>query len=74
MTDAKLISSYMAGIQRSKDGRWRHVNQFALAEALRKRGADDSLAMLTAQAARRVAESIQVHFAAASKQLGGGAV
>ena len=56
--DANLISSYMAGVQRAQDGRGRYANQFGLYHALCKRGADESIAMLTAQAARRVAEAI----------------
>ena len=57
MTAAQLIAHHMAGMQRAKDGRGVYQNQFALYNKLRETGSD-SIAMMTAQAARRVAEAV----------------
>lgn len=62
---AKLIAHHMRGIQRAKDGRGRYLNQFALYNKLRESGSD-SIAMMTAQAARRVAEAVAARAMAAA--------
>lgn len=58
MTDAATIKHYMDGMQRSKDGRGVHQNMLALYNKLRETGSD-SIAMLTAQAAVRVAMAVE---------------
>lgn len=55
--EAKLIASYMAGCIRAKDNHGRHQNQLALYRALLP-NTTPTIAMMTAQAARRVAEVI----------------
>lgn len=55
--EAKLIARYMAGCMRAKDNRGRHQNQLALYRALLPH-TTPTIAMMTAQAARRVAEVI----------------
>jgi hypothetical protein len=55
--DTKLIAHYMAGCIRAKDNRGRHQNQLALYRALLPR-TTPTIAMMTAQATRRVAEAI----------------
>lgn len=57
--EAKLIARYMAGCMLAKDNRDRHQNQLALYRALLP-NTTPTIAMMTAQAARRVAEGIVI--------------
>lgn len=58
MTDTQIIARHMAGMQRSKDRRGVYQNQLALYNKLRATSSD-SIAMLTAQAAVRVAMAVR---------------
>lgn len=62
MNTAATIAHHMAGMQRAKDRRGVYQNQLALYNKLRATGSD-SIAMLTAQAAMRVAMAIQARAA-----------
>lgn len=62
MNTAATIANHMAGMQRAKDRRGVYQNQLALYNKLRATGSD-SIAMLTAQAAMRVAMAIQARAA-----------
>lgn len=58
MTDAKTIARYIAGTARSKDNRGRWQNEIWCYRALLP-GTTPTIAMLCAQAARAVGETIQ---------------
>ena len=57
MTDTQIIASYIAGTARSKDNRGRYQNQLWCYRALLP-NTTPTIAMLCAQAARAVGETI----------------
>jgi hypothetical protein len=57
MTDRETLRRYIGGVIRSKDGRGKYQNELACYRALLP-GTTPTIAMMCAQAARRVGEAI----------------